>query len=67
MNKFKVTKASSPQQMHTRIIERTATIHSPSIIPTTAHDSTAKSSDIIIKLLESLATVGFEALSLKDF
>ena len=43
MNKFKVTKTSSPQEMHTQIIERTATIHSPSVIPTTDHDSTVKS------------------------
>lgn len=43
MNKFKVTKNSSPQQMHIRTIERTTTIHTPSIIPTAAHDSSSKS------------------------
>lgn len=53
-----VTKPSSPQQVHTQIIERTATIYFPSIIPKTTHDSAS----VMIKLLNSLATEGSEAL-----
>lgn len=43
MDRFKVTKTSTPQQIYAEIIERTATIHLPSIILQIAWDSAAKS------------------------